>query len=283
MSSEAPETKLVKALRTILSFIFAAVISTVSIACCFSASFLKPENVEKSFTSYNYTDGVRQNLLTYVDSYYQKSGFDTDKLGEIISYDAVKEAVTNYAGCYISQRVGFVEENYIQSIDKMIDGIKEDMLVQIKLTRQNNNEAMLNTALTSIKNYFTSEIAVKGSDKLSAVFNIGRPVMYAIIGAGVFLFVFITLILYFLGEKKYRSLRAITISFMTAGLFDICLAVIVLVISRLKKFDIYPIYLYDEFIRYVNTCIGTVVVAGFLCIMLSFIAAAITWKKKNKR
>lgn len=283
MSSEASETKLIKVLRTILSFILAAVISTLSIACCFSASFIKPANVEKYFTSYEYTQGVRNNLLTYVESYYQKSGFDTDKLDEIISYDAVDEAVEYYAGCYIAQRVGFDEDNYIQSIDKMIDSIKEDMLNQIKLTKQSNNEDMLSTALNSTKDYFTSQIAVNGSDKLATVFNIGRPVIYVIIGVGIFLFIFITLILYFLGERKYRSLRAITISFMTAGLFDICLAVIVLVISRLKRFDIYPIYLYDEFIRYVNTCIGTVIVTGFLCIMLSFIVAAITWLKKSKR
>ena len=280
--STSPEKKYIKILRTFLSFILAGVISTLSVALCFSVSFMNPSHVEKSFTSYEYTSGVRQNYLTYVESYYQKSGFETHSLEKIISYDAVSEIAEYYAGCYVSHRVGFDDDNYIQSIDKIIDSLKEDMLLQIELTNQQNNTDKLETALGSIKNYFKDEIAVKGTDKLDAVFNIGRTAIYAIVGISALLFIFITLIIYFLGERKYRSLRAITISFITAGLFDICLAIIVLIISSLKKIDIYPIYLYDELVRYVNTCAATVIVTGFVCIMLSFITAAITWRKKYK-
>ena len=102
MSSSSPEKKLIKVLRTILSFILAVVISTLSVSLCFGTSFIKPSRVEKSFTSYEYVSGARQNFLTYVEGYYQKSGFEADNLEKIIRYDAVKEVANYYAGCYVS-------------------------------------------------------------------------------------------------------------------------------------------------------------------------------------
>lgn len=282
MSNNTPESKLVKRLRTILSFVLAIIISSVSIACCFSASFFKQSDIEKYFISFEYTQGVKENLYTYVSDYYQKSGFDTDKLDEYISYEAVSEAVKNYAGYYISHRVGFEEDAYINSIDKIIESIRADISEQIKLSNQNNDAKMLESVTANINEYFKDEISLNGIEKLDSMLNIGLPAFYIIIGIGLFLFVFVALILYFLGEKRYRSLRALTISFLTAGIFDVCLAVMVFVISRVKKFDVYPIYLYDEFMKYVNTCIGTVAAAGFICIIIAFAFASVTWIKKVK-
>ena len=113
----------------------------------------------------------------------------------------------------------------------------------------------------------------------------GVPAGYAAIGVCSFFFIFVLLILFFLGEKKYRSLRAISISFFTAGIFEICLANIVLIISQIKKFDIYPVYLYNQFMDYVYSCIGAVVASGFFLIVIGIAIAALTWinKVKGKR
>lgn len=82
--------------------------------------------------------------------------------------------------------------------------------------------------------------------------------------------------------RRYRSVSAVSISFLTAGFFEIFLAGIVLIISNLKKFDIYPVYLSDSFMHYFYTCILAVVVTGLLFIVISLAVSTLAWINKSK-
>lgn len=281
MDSTASETKLIKVLRTILSFVLAIVISILSIAICFSAEFIDDSFIEKQFTSYEYVSAVQENYITYVQCVYEKNGFEPDNIDDIIRYDSVKAVAESYAGHYIVSRVGFDENTYFDLIDDIVSEIKKDIINQ--LDTANQNDSALEKTMNSIHDYFSSQIEIKGAAYFDTLFNVGKPVGYAAVGVGLFFFVFIALILFFLGERRFRSLRAISISFLTAGLFEICLAGIVLIISQVKRFDIYPIYLFNAFMKYVHSCIGIVFAAGIICIIISIILSTLTWMNKNRR
>lgn len=285
MTQNAPEKKLIKALRILLSFVLAVIIATLSLGVCFSTEFLDASKIEKYFTCYEYTNGVRNDVLTYAKGFYTKNGLADDKLEDIISYDAVKAVTENYAGHYISSRVGYDENAYLKSIQEVAAALKADIAEQVAKTQQSENAGAVDAAVKSISNYFANEVEIKGAEHIETLFNIGEPAGYAVIGVCAFFFIFISLILFFLGEKRYRSLRAISISFFTAGLFQICLSGIVLIISQIKKFDIYPLYLYNQFMAYLYSCLGTVVLAGFITFVIGIAIAAFTWinKVKGKR
>lgn len=285
MAQNSPETKLIKFLRVFLSFVLSVIIATLSVGVCFTVDFLDASKLEKYFTGYAYTDGVRNNILTYSKGLYLKNGLPDDELENIISYNAVKSVVDNYAGHYVSSRVGYDEDAYLNSIEEITENIRTDIAEQVAATNQNENADALNKIVKSINNYFTEEVKIKGAEHIETLLNIGIPAGYGVIGVCSFFFIFIVLILFFLGERRYRSLRAISISFFTAGLFEICLASIVLIISQIKKFDIYPVYLYNQFMEYVYNCIGAVMLTGFVTIVIGVAVAAVTWinKVKGKR
>lgn len=278
MSALSPETKLIKALRTVMSFLLAGVISVLSIAVCFNAQFLNRDKIEKYFNNYEYVCALRDNVLAYAQSVYDRNGLDASSLGDILSYNAVKEAADNYSGRYIGERVGYEEDAYLKSISKMMELIREDAASQTG----EDGAARLETALNSIGSYFENEITLDGVEHLDTVLNVGVTASYAVIGVSLFFFLFIVLILLFLGERRHRSKRAVSISFLTAGLFQMCLAVIVFAISRLKRFDIYPVYLFEQMMRYVDNAAACAAFSGFCAVFISMVIACAVWIKKVK-
>jgi len=284
LTSSYSESKLILFLRTILSFLLAISISVVGVAFCFSTNFLNSTKIEKCFTDYSYISGVRENVISFVDDVYLRNGLDSENVDNIVSIDAVKSVVEGYTGYYITQRVGFDENMYIKSISSICDNLKLDIKEQIKLTNQTDDTKAVDNLGSDISDYFINEINIPGISRLETLLNVGIPASYGVLGGSLFFLVAIGLILIFLGEKdrRYRSVSAVSISFLTAGFFEIFLAGIVLIISNLKKFDIYPVYLSDSFMHYFYTCILTVVVTGLLFIVISLAVSTLAWINKSK-
>ena len=283
MAEKTPESKLIKALRIILSFILSVVIATIGVAVCVNSSFLDGKNIEKHFTSYEYVSGVREDVISYTESVYDRNGLDKSNIYDIITFEKVSEAVQNYTGHYISSRIGFDEDTYTNTIDGIVDVLSDDIDVQVKKSGQAYDAESAKRLTDSVNSYFVSAVDITGVSYIETILNVGVPISYAVIGIGVFFFIFITLILYFLGERRYRSLRAISISFWTSGIFEICLAVMVFVISRVKKFDVYPIYLSEQLMKYVDGCLGMVAVLGLMLIVVAISTSAAAWlSKRNK-
>lgn len=284
MSSSNGESRLVKSLRTILSFLLAIDIAVVGMAVCFNTNFLNSNKIEKCFTDYSYISGVRDNVISFVDDAYLRNGLNSENVGDIISVSAVKDVVEGYTGFYITQRVGFDDNLYVKSIASVCDSLKLDINEQIKLANLNENAQAVDNLVKVISDYFIEEVNIPGIIKLETVLNIGTPASYGVLGGSIFFFIAIGLILIFLGEKeyRYRSVSAVSIGFLTAGFFEILLACIVLIISSLKKFDIYPIYLYDSFMHYFYTCVLAVIVTGLLLIVISLMVSTLAWIIKSK-
>ena len=284
MASSNGESRLIKSLRTILSFLLAIDIAVVGMALCFNTNFLNSNKIEKCFTDYSYISGVRDNVISFVDDAYLRNGLNSENVGDIISISAVKDVVEGYTGFYITQRVGFDENLYVKSIASVCDSLRLDINDQIKLANLNENAQAVDNLVKVISDYFIEEVNIPGISKLETVLNIGTPVSYGVLGGSIFFFIAIGLILIFLGEKeyRYRSVSAVSIGFLTAGFFEILLACIVLIISNLKKFDIYPIYLYDSFMHYFYTCVLAVIVTGLLLIVISLMVSTLAWIIRSK-
>lgn len=276
------ESKLIKRLRAVLGFVLSAVIAALSVAICANAVFLNEKNIEKRFTCYEYVSAVRNDVIEYTKSVYDRNGLDKSNIDSIITFEAVDEVAENYAGHYISFRVSYDESSYLASIKTVGDEIADDIAVQVTNSNQQFNQETASEIVSSINDYFDDAVSLTGVSYLETVLNIGTPVCYIIIGVCLFFFVFITLILFFLGEKRYRSLRTISISFLTSGIFEMCLAFIVFVISRVKTIDVYPLYLSQQLMKYIDECIIVVVISGAAAVMVSVAVSAVTWVNKIK-
>lgn len=280
--AKSHETGLTRFLRTALSFILAGVISILGMSVCASSFIMKDTNIEKYFSSYQYTCAVRDDLIDYVNSVYTKNGIDKSNVEAIITYDLVNECVDNYAGHYISYRVGYDEQAYLLSIETVCTSIEADIKAQLDSANIEYSSDAVNNIVNSIRSYYDDIVQINGVDKLKPVLNVGVPALYVTMGVSAFFFIFITLIIIFLGEKRYRSFRAISISFLTSGLFELCLAGIVYIISQVKKLDVYPSYFGHQVIEYVNYSISMVIIFAMLTLLFALAIAVLAWFKKIK-
>ena len=280
--ARTPEQKLAKLLRGIFSFLLAGVITILSVAICFVSNFINPESVEKYFNSFEYSCGVRDDISDYAKDIYDKNGLDNSNIDYIFSYDNVKLIVDDYAAHVIADRAGYDEKLYSKHIEDVTDDLRQDIEAQLKANGNDNDIKAIDQIVRSVAKYIEKEINITGIGKLNSVMSIGNKITKVILFVNGALFIFVAGVLLFLGEQRYRSVRAISISFLTSGFYQIFLGLIVIIISRVKRFDIYPNYLFDQLMSYVDNCSQTLMLAGFVLIIISIFFASIAWMQKNK-
>lgn len=282
MANHSHEAKLSIVLRTLLSFVLFVMVSLLSVAVCAKAVMINPKNIEKYLTSYEYSMGVSKSVTDYAADVYVQNGLSPENLELIFDCENVKQPVLAYAAYQITSTIGYTKDSYIEEIDKVCKAFDDDLKAQVTASGQTLNENKSNDISTSVRDYFKSEIEIVYINQIKTVMNVGSVATAVIIGISAFFTFSAALILFFIGTKRYRSIRAIAISFISAGLFNIILAFIVYIISLIKHIDIYPIYLSTAFMDYIYSCIANTAVSGGLLLLISLIILTIIWKVRKE-
>ncbi len=281
MTDNSREAKVSKVLRFILSFVLFGMISLLSVSICAKSVFLNPSKIEKILTSYEYVDGIRNSVIDYADDFYIKNGLDSENLDEIFDCENIKKVVSSYVSYNITSAVGYTNETYTDLINNICVDFDEDLKNQIENSGQQYNADKAEKISASVREFFKSEIDIPYIEQIKTVLNIGSVGANVIFGVSVFFAVSTGLVLFFLGTKRYRSVRAISCSFSTAGIFNVLIALTLYVISTVKNIDIYPIYLYDAFMSYFYMCIGDIALSGGVLILISLAIITAVWKIKK--
>lgn len=281
MADSSHESKVSKTLRFLLSFALFGMISLLTVSICAKSVFLNPQKIEKNFTSYEYVGGVRESIINYANDIYIRNGLSSENLDKIFEFDRIEKTVSSYVSYNISSKVGYTNNSYTDLIDEICFDFDNDLKEQIKNSGQNGNSEKEKNISESVREFFKSEIDIAYIENIKSVLNIGSVAATAILCVSAFFAVAIGLILFFIGTKRYRSVRVIASSFMSAGIFNLIISVTVYIISTIKNIDIYPNYLYDAFMRYFYACAGDVAFSGGMLIFISLIIVTVGWKIKK--
>ena len=87
--------------------------------------------------------------------------------------------------------------------------------------------------------------------------------------------------IYTMGSKKYRGLRAISFSFIASGILQLILILGVEIIKTMKQLVIYPKYLCEAVLDYVNLCELHVFVSTCASFGVAIVLIALAWKLKR--
>lgn len=281
MTNNSRESKVSKVLRFLLSFVLFGMISLLSLSICAKSVFLNPSKIEKFLTSYEYVNGIRNSVIDYADDFYIKNGLNSENLDEIFDYENTKKAVSSYASFNITSAIGYTNESYTDLINDICVDFDEDLKNQIENSGQNYNADKAAKISASVREFFKSEIDIPYIEQIKTVLNIGSVGANVILGVSAFFAVSTGLVLLFLGTKRYRSIRAVSCSFSTAGIFNVIIALTLYIISTVKNIDIYPIYLHNAFMNYFYMCIGNIALSGGVLILISLAVITAVWKIKK--
>lgn len=282
MSSNEHETRFSKNTRSFISFVLFLLIVLLSLTVCAKITFLNQTTIEKQFTGYAYTSAVRNNVSDYVKDVCTLQGISDSSVDSIFSYDAVSEAVSAYFGCYISDKIEYSEESYIKYIDNICNEFQINIEKQLEADGIKYSKADVSAIAEDINAYFVNTVEMPHMDKVKSVLNVAGIALYAVIGISAFFVLSLMLIEYFVGTKRQRSVRAIAMSFASAGIYELLLALIIYIVSLIRSVDVFPVYLSQQFLSYVYMVIADIAFCGGILLLISVIIIAVVWKMRKE-
>lgn len=276
-----PENKSSKVLRVFLSFVLFFLIVLVNMSVCSKAVFLNKNDIEDRFTGYEYVSSVKNSVLEYTMDIYTMNGLDSSSLASVFDDEAVREAVKAYIAGNIGSSPGYNEDTYFESVRKICDLLETDLTHQIQEKGLKNDTQSIKNISQSVNDYFVDELDIS-HPKAKTMINTGAVASVVVMCIGLFFVISVGLTLFFIGTKRYRSVRAIGISFYTAGLFEILISVMACVVFEIKHIDIFPVYLRELVMNYIYHCISSVAVSGCFLLFIGLIISVIVWKMRRR-
>lgn len=281
MSRPNHDTRNSERVRGFMSFLIFVFILLLGFSSCARSVFLNTQRIQNSFTDFNYVCSFENDINDYANDLFVKNGLGTDSIDSVLDYDFCYRIIDEYTCASLG--IGSYSQSTAQStIEEKRDEIKALVKAEVKKSSQKYNDKAADSIADNICTYIGNELNIKGMDKLKAALGAGRIASVAGVGVSALFVAALSLITYFVGAKSYRSLRAISVSFLSAGFTNFVMSLMATIVFKLKSVDIYPVYLQNALMKHVNECINAVAFCGLCFIIVSLTISSIVWKLKRK-
>lgn len=278
------DTKGEKLSKYILSFVLCLLLTAFIVLIGLKAVALNPKYIAKAFTSYEYTVQLQDYIKNYAYDKCLESGIDT-AAADAVTYQAADDI--NKAAVY--KQFELDEGDSYKDSDYYIGGMCADFSDRaLKLLMQNgiDADARAKAEIDEISDDI-NKFAVKCTnfEKLqeisSAVKLAGVVLTVLLISFAILLFV-LSLIIYFIGSKRYRALRFISYSFGASGLISAVFCVFISVFNSSHQPNFYPVYLITALNGYIDYCLNCFAVISVAMFIAYIVLIAAVWKMKRK-
>ena len=267
--------------RSFLAFALSLTISLLSLCCCIRFAFVTPQSIVGIFTDEKYVASLREDVLEYGCDVCRGSMLPEDSLNETITYEKLYKIVE----AYISGSLGASQEFTKTTYEDINAELKKDIENRVKevvksegLTPDAKQKKGAEKLSEYMSNYILERIKIAHIDMLETVINIGNIAsLIGIIVSAVFSLILI-LIIISIGEKRYRSMRSVIHSVNAAGLINLSLIAGLQIVKHIKSLVLYPTYVADAFMKYINRCENAVGISALLLFIVALILMSVVWK-----
>lgn len=277
--------KIVKAdsrARSVMSFLLFVFVTILSILLCAKSVFIDVDFIKSQFISYDYISSLNENISDYISDEFVKNGISNENVDKLITYSFCEELVDQYISGQIDSDSGFTAQSVEQSVDNIKDNLILEIEQQVKNAGLKYNKDAGERLVENICAYINSQISIQGIERAKAIINVASV---ALIVGIIVLFIFVAVfcaITFFIGKVRYRSVRAISIGFLSSGVFQVLMSIVVYIIFYLKHIDIYPLYLRGALMSYIYGSAQAVALYGAGLIIISFVLSTLVWRMKKK-
>lgn len=285
-SEASHETKGQSIGRKAVAFFLFLTMVALSLCLCAQQCFLNSNKYAEIFSNEQYINGLYQDVLEYSCDMCDYNAIPKDSVEQTITYESVEGIATAYAYGNLTASQQFTETTYLDKIDELEKQLVKTTNKMLKDNGISESKSVENGAegfADNISNYLSEKVNFVYMEKLKTVSNIGKTASVS----GVIVFSIIALILVLtiisIGNKKFRSVRAIAYALIASGELQLLLVLGVELIKRYKTLVIYPSYLCDSVMNFVNNGILTVFVSAMLSIFASLILTVAVWKLKRNQ
>lgn len=218
--------------------------------------------------------------------FFVQNGIPTDNLGEVITLDTAQEIADAYINSLVKAKTDYTTQTVAEDISQLASDLTDEIKTQIANTDYKYNAETAQKLAEKISTYANEQITIPGASYMGTITNVGSLASVVLMVISAVFAVLVALILYFVGakSKRYRGVRSIAISFMSAGFYGLLLSLIIIIISKVKSIDIYPVYIKDALMSYIYGSVGTIAIYSAVFLLVSLVLCTAVWKiKRNQK
>lgn len=280
-SSSRSETKKMSVSRKVIAFFLFVSLLILSASACVKAVVLNPNEIATALTSSEYTNELYLDAQQYSYDMCDKCSVPREVVDEAIDFSSVKEINDAYIIGNITKSEGFTTSTYSDKLDELNENMAQSLSAKLQKNNINASDAQIKEFSQNINDYLRKIIEIEYISKLQAVTNVGTVgLIVMIVTSAIFVLIFAGSILS-IGKKLYRKIRTISFSFIATGIVNFILVLGVEIVKKTKELYIFPTYLCDAAMRYVEDSKNVFVGAGMAAFVVAIILVTIAWKLKR--
>lgn len=285
-SQSTYDTSSQKAIRNVFSFFLFIAIALLSLAICTNTAFVNPSKFASIFTDATYVSAFYDDVKQYSYDVCDLSNLPHEVVDSSITYEAVEKIAVSYAEGVMDVSDQYSSTSYDGYLGDLNESLTKDLNNYVKQNGINlgkEQKSTINEFVITITDYIRQQVEFEYMDKLQTASNIGKTVatileiVFAIASA------VLVLIVVSIGNKRYRGVRAVAYSLLASALLQLSFVAEFGIIKRFKTLVIYPTYLCDSVMKYINNCVLNVAVSSFVSLSLAIVVMTIVWKLKREQ
>jgi hypothetical protein len=272
--------------RNIVAFFLFLSIVALSLSVCAKVCFVNPTRYAQIFTNQKYVNSLYEDVLQYSYDLCDESSIPYDSVDEIITYNNIYNIDEAYAYGNLTNEPQYTQTTYDDRITQLKNDLIEsttEMIKDDKLDTDSSVSNGVNEFSINISDYLRSKVEFAYMDKLQTVINFGKTISVVLIVIFALSTIILALIAFSIGNKNYRGLRAIAYSLNASALLQFGFVIAMLIIKKVKTLVIYPTYLCDSVMSFVNSGIISVTTVACILIGISLVVATVVWKLKRNQ
>jgi hypothetical protein len=265
-----------------MSFFLFVCIAVTSVSFLSVTNLLNGAHLTGYFSSYRFVSGYRQDISDYARDKFIKNGLGTENIDSILDYDRAQTISEGYYSYQFRSKKGYSQSTELKELEQLGIDIKKEIVSQLKEKEIEYKDSDVQLIADRICSYAKSRIESSGSEYIKTIMNIAPLALIIVTGFFGALTLLLLMMLVFLGNTRYRSVRAVSISFLSAGVLDALLALTAKIITNIKHIYVFPQYYSDTFMCYVNDGILALAATGGFLFVAATVISTIAWKLKRK-
>lgn len=279
------DTKKEKILKYVFSFITFIMLTVLCLLICAKSVFFSPVFLEKSFTTYEYTMELYENIDDYSVSCCEKSNIDTYAVEKAVNFETVKKINDAYISEKLKTDSKYNEETYDYFIADMQSNLKSLFTEQMEISSVEMNDTVnkgIDNIINDVIAYINNAVSVSHIEDISSFIRVSNIVLSIASAVTALITGAFAVIVCYIGKKRYRGVRYIAYSVGACALINMVFSVILNIYFNSMEFTLYPNYLQFALENHINSSILALICASVSSFAVFVIFLAVCWKLKRK-
>lgn len=275
--------------RSTLSFFLYLCVTFAALCTVFLSVTANPNTFIKEFTNPSYVANVKDDISQYTRDLCLENSVPDDFIDTTITYDKIY----NIENAYIYGELGSSQEFTTESYTGLLSRFKDDVSASvndmvnsqgIKIEKSVKDTAV-DTFAQQITDYTAKATRFGYIRQLKSFCDLSKTVCSIIVTACLIASIGLVIAIFSGTSRKYRATRSLAYAFSSASVMNLIVAVAIYIVKTTKNLVIYPTYLVDVFLKWVDDSLNSVLTcAGILAIIfVAFACVTLKMKRDSQR